>query len=386
MPLVKNVRIIYNLPQESHEEIEVADSAELFEAISHPVRIKILKILEKQPASFGFLKRQLDIESSGNLDHHLKKLGQLIAVRQDGLYGLTDAGKEALLSIQAIELWREMERRKIKTLEKMPRESLFLALLEFCTAVASVFWFFSAFSTPVTIPVIEYFSGFLIFVVVALLGFASAVGIFDGKRWSWKTAIVKSAIIMFASLIPLYYLSLLLGASQDVSSGTARFYPTGIFYAVFVVLEAIAMLVALRRPTKDFLGVKHVTRLSRRALLGGVTIIISGVLTIIGVCMYAFPSGPYGVSALDVLGSFVFGGGLAVGIGGVLILLRSYVLGALMSIVFCLSPYPAYSAALSVVVGFFGFSLATVAAAFVIGLLPIAGGTLALVSMRKIQD
>jgi hypothetical protein len=102
--------------------------------------------------------------------------------------------------------------------------------------------------------------------------------------------------------------------------------------------------------------------------------------------MYAFPSGPYGVSALDVLGSFVFGGGLAVGIGGVLILLRSYVLGALMSIVFCLFPYPAYSAALTVVVGFFGFSLATVAAAFVIGLLPIAGGTLALVSMRKIQD
>lgn len=92
----------------------MVDSAQLFEAISHPTRIRILKILEKQPASFAFLKRQLDIESSGNLDYHLKKLGQLIAVRQDGLYGLTDAGKEALLSIEAIDLWSEMERRKMK--------------------------------------------------------------------------------------------------------------------------------------------------------------------------------------------------------------------------------------------------------------------------------
>jgi len=77
----------------------MVDSAELFEAISHPVRIRIIKILEKQPTSFASLKRQLRIDSSGNLDFHLKKLGELVAVRADGLYGLTDAGKEALLSI-----------------------------------------------------------------------------------------------------------------------------------------------------------------------------------------------------------------------------------------------------------------------------------------------
>ncbi len=43
----------------------MVDPAELFEAISHPERIKILKILEKKPASFASLKRQLGIESSG---------------------------------------------------------------------------------------------------------------------------------------------------------------------------------------------------------------------------------------------------------------------------------------------------------------------------------
>jgi DNA-binding HxlR family transcriptional regulator len=93
--------------------LAMKDSAELFEAISHPERIKILKILEKKPTSFASLKRQLGIESSGNLDFHLKKLGKLITVREDGLYGLTEAGKEALLSIDEVDSWMETKRRKL---------------------------------------------------------------------------------------------------------------------------------------------------------------------------------------------------------------------------------------------------------------------------------
>lgn len=120
----------------------MVDSAELFDAIAHPVRIKILKILEKQPTSFASLKRQLGIESSGNLDYHLKKLGELLAVRENGLYGLTNAGKEALLSIGAVETWAEMERRKVKMFRKMPREALALGLLEICSSTTLVFWFF----------------------------------------------------------------------------------------------------------------------------------------------------------------------------------------------------------------------------------------------------
>ena len=93
--------------------LAMEDSAELFEAISHPERIRILKILEKKPASFASLKRELSIESSGNLDFHLKKLGKLVAVREDGLYGLTEAGKEALLSIDEVDSWMETKRRKL---------------------------------------------------------------------------------------------------------------------------------------------------------------------------------------------------------------------------------------------------------------------------------
>jgi len=364
----------------------MSDSAELFEAISHPVRIKILRILEKQPASFAFLKRQLDIESSGNLDYHLKKLRQLIAVREDGLYGLTDAGKEALLSIEAIESWREMERRKMRRLEKMPREAFFLALLEFCTAAVSTFWFLSGYSPLVTFTVIEFSSGSLPIMIVAVLGFASAFGIFTGRRWSWKTVITKSALIMFGSLIPLYYLSLLLGAYQDVSSQFAQFYPTGILCIVLVVLEAITMPLTLRHPVKDFLGVKPITRLPRRAIIGGILSVISGVLIIIGGSINTFSPGLYGAYTIDILSSLIFAGGFAVGVGGVLILLRSYMLGALMSIIFGLFRLPLYLATLTVLERLFGTSLEIAAAAFVIGLLPIAGGILALVSMRKIRD
>ena len=123
--------------------IAMVDSAELFEAISHPVRIKILKTLQKQPASFASLKRQLHIDSSGNLDYHLKKLAELVTVGEGGLYGLTDAGKEALLSIGAVETWTETEKRRTRMFGKVPNEAFLLGSLELCTT-AMIFWFFLA--------------------------------------------------------------------------------------------------------------------------------------------------------------------------------------------------------------------------------------------------
>ena len=52
-------------------------SGKVFEAVSHPIRIKILKMLAEKPMSFSELKRELGIRSSGKLDFHLKKLGDL---------------------------------------------------------------------------------------------------------------------------------------------------------------------------------------------------------------------------------------------------------------------------------------------------------------------
>ena len=75
---------------------------ELFEAISHPIRIKILKLLEKKPLGFSDLKRSLNISSSGNLTHHLNKLINLIKKNSQGNYTITNQGYEALLTIKFI--------------------------------------------------------------------------------------------------------------------------------------------------------------------------------------------------------------------------------------------------------------------------------------------
>ncbi len=77
-------------------------SDEVFEAISHPMRIAILKELAKKPTRFGDLKRKLRIKSSGLLDFHLKKMVTVVTTDKDGLYTLNDRGFAALRAIYVV--------------------------------------------------------------------------------------------------------------------------------------------------------------------------------------------------------------------------------------------------------------------------------------------
>jgi len=82
--------------------------ASLFEAISHDTRIRALFLLRNNALGFSELKNQLGIKSSGNLQHHLIKLGTLIELHE-GLYSLSDHGREALMAIEAV---RRKQNRK----------------------------------------------------------------------------------------------------------------------------------------------------------------------------------------------------------------------------------------------------------------------------------
>ena len=73
-----------------------AKRAELFEALAHPVRMRILEVLEGDGVSFSELKRKVGLESSGHLSFHLAKLGDLLKVNEEGKYVLTGDGREAL--------------------------------------------------------------------------------------------------------------------------------------------------------------------------------------------------------------------------------------------------------------------------------------------------
>jgi DNA-binding transcriptional ArsR family regulator len=61
------------------------DSDDVFEAVSHPLRVEIIKVLAKGPRCFADIKRELKIESSGLLDFHLKKLDNLISINGGSL-------------------------------------------------------------------------------------------------------------------------------------------------------------------------------------------------------------------------------------------------------------------------------------------------------------
>ena len=77
--------------------------AEVFDALGHPTRIQILKVLSEGSLGFAELKQKTAIESSGHLQHHLNKLKGLIKTDDYGKYCLSDEGKDALLTVQTVE-------------------------------------------------------------------------------------------------------------------------------------------------------------------------------------------------------------------------------------------------------------------------------------------
>ena len=89
-------------PSNGQDEPENNADVELFEAISHPTRVKMLYALKEQPLGFSELKRIAGVSSSGNLQHHVRKLISLIDTNSSGEYILTDQGIEAIIAINTV--------------------------------------------------------------------------------------------------------------------------------------------------------------------------------------------------------------------------------------------------------------------------------------------
>jgi DNA-binding transcriptional ArsR family regulator len=79
-----------------------ASRAELFEALGHPTRIKIIQALRERPLGFSELKKEAGVDSNGLLAFHLGKLGHLVKTDKDGSHALTDEGREALRIVGTI--------------------------------------------------------------------------------------------------------------------------------------------------------------------------------------------------------------------------------------------------------------------------------------------
>jgi len=119
--------------------------AEVFDALGHPTRILILKVLSDGSLGFAELKKKTAIESSGHLQHHLTKLNGLIKTDEYGKYCLSGEGKDALLTVQTVEdasskkEAREKGHRRFKIGLK-PVAILFMALLVASSSVAVYEW------------------------------------------------------------------------------------------------------------------------------------------------------------------------------------------------------------------------------------------------------
>ena len=110
-------------------------SDDLFEAVSHPLRIDIVKALAEKPLRFADLKRNLKISSSGLLDFHLKKLNDLITTNDDGNYALTEKGFAALQAVETTS--------KYFWLRAAQRRSFFLALIVSILGNVYILWIVS---------------------------------------------------------------------------------------------------------------------------------------------------------------------------------------------------------------------------------------------------
>jgi len=78
-----------------------SSKAEVFEALGHPTRIRILRELAAKPLTYSELKRAAGMESNGLLTFHLGKMRDLVRLNPEGSYALTDEGREALQIVEA---------------------------------------------------------------------------------------------------------------------------------------------------------------------------------------------------------------------------------------------------------------------------------------------
>jgi DNA-binding transcriptional ArsR family regulator len=286
----------------------LSDAAELFEAISHPTRIKILRILEKEPSSFASLKRRLSIDSSGNLDHHLKKMRVLVKVQNDGLYALTDAGKEALLSVGTIEVSKMRQKHNFRSLAEIPKSITALIILEALMGVLSFLAFL-----PLHGSVGIYYYVLNMYFYSFIVSGCSVVGLLKAKEWAWVLTVAQSVLLVLAGL----QTAMGLGTFIIVYASSITF---GILRYVLSVLGGVSLALSLLPSVRETLGAKYATALPKRALVSGILSMASVVFNfLVGEAITYGRGGGTGV-----LGALMFMAGLPMVVGALLVLLRRF--------------------------------------------------------------
>ena len=74
----------------------------IFTALKHPIRRKILRILDQAPATYTDIQKQIGIDN-GLLNYHLDNMKDLVNKGEDGKYSLSEFGRAALGVTEKVE-------------------------------------------------------------------------------------------------------------------------------------------------------------------------------------------------------------------------------------------------------------------------------------------
>jgi hypothetical protein len=222
--------------------------------------------------------------------------------------------------------------------------------------------------------------GYLFFGALLLAGICSGIGIFLHWMWSRTMILAKSAVILMISFLLLSY---------TLKPETAALSIIVLLcYVGLAAVETVAAVLASRQSLKDFLGIKNAAKLSRRAIIGSLLCMSNGVLLVL--LELDRSSGEIVFTSISDT-SIVCG--MLIVVGGILILLRSTTVGAVISIIFGLFPPQSFPNPISLRGANHVFDLIVtkdsplvlVLIAVMVASLPIVGGLLALSVGRRIR-
>lgn len=74
----------------------------IFNALKHPIRRRILRIINSRPSTYTEIQNQLNIDN-GLLNYHLDNMRSLLTKEENGSYNLSDFGRGATVLLERVE-------------------------------------------------------------------------------------------------------------------------------------------------------------------------------------------------------------------------------------------------------------------------------------------
>ena len=120
-------------------EIEEDTYSSIFQALKHPIRRRILRMLKEKPSTYTEILNELGVDN-GLLNYHLENLKGLLAKGEDEQYRLSDFGEAGLSLIEKVETPKNsMDKQGYFQINTLP--NLLIVLLLFTSAILNGYYY-----------------------------------------------------------------------------------------------------------------------------------------------------------------------------------------------------------------------------------------------------